>query len=253
MSENFDLVFGFPPPEFVPSRQNLGFLDQRLALDWVQRNIHAFGGDPAKVLLLGQSAGAWSVDNLITSMPHDPPFRAAMTMSGQYTFLSPGLLPSLPYLEGLLKGLNCTSSDPTAALDCLKDIPAADIREVIERAGLLFYPQVDNTTMIAHPIHARLTGKFASIPLITGTVQNEGSVNVFGQKNLTAYLQQNFGQFPSVYKAVQENYPKQPGESDSQVISRIFSDFYFLCVSLESSNSFWFLLFSPFPQKSKQE
>lgn len=178
-----------------------------------------------------------SVDNLITSMPHDPPFRAAITMSGQYSFLAPGLLPVLPYWQGLLEGLNCTSLSPTDAIDCVKKAPVAYIREVIERGGLLFYPQVDNSTMIAHPIRARMTGNFAKVPLITGTVANEGSVNVFGQNNLTAWLQQDFGQFPSVYQAILENYPKQPGESDAQVISRIFSDFYFLCVSLDVKSS----------------
>lgn len=48
------LVFGFPSsPELPLTGHNLGFLDQRLGLDWVQRNIAAFGGSPEKVTIFG--------------------------------------------------------------------------------------------------------------------------------------------------------------------------------------------------------
>src|ERR1700759_5032385 len=80
-------IYGFPGSPHLPfTENNLGFLDQRLALDWVQRNIHAFGGDPDKVTIFGESAGAASVDELLTTMPTNPPFRAAIMESGQTSF-----------------------------------------------------------------------------------------------------------------------------------------------------------------------
>jgi carboxylesterase type B len=75
-------VFGFPgSPELPKEDSNLGFLDQRAALEWARRNIKAFGGDPNKITILGQSAGGWSVDALLTSYTDNPPFHAAILQS----------------------------------------------------------------------------------------------------------------------------------------------------------------------------
>ncbi|KAJ5211372.1 hypothetical protein N7472_001511 [Penicillium cf. griseofulvum] len=66
-------VFGFPnSPDIDPSKQNLGLLDQRLAIVWVHQNIARFGGDQNRILLLGQSAGAASADIYSYAYPDDP-------------------------------------------------------------------------------------------------------------------------------------------------------------------------------------
>lgn len=79
-------IFGFPFASSLPD-QNLGLLDQRLAIQWVQQNIRAFGGNPEKMVLWGQSAGAVSVDFYGFTYAEDPIVKGLIMDSG-LSFLS---------------------------------------------------------------------------------------------------------------------------------------------------------------------
>ncbi|KAK7912696.1 hypothetical protein WMY93_012907 [Mugilogobius chulae] len=65
---------------------NYGFMDQILVLKWVKENVHLFGGDPAKVTIIGQSSGGTSVWTLMMSPLAKGLFRAAVDMSGSYVY-----------------------------------------------------------------------------------------------------------------------------------------------------------------------
>lgn len=59
-------VFGFPAfPNLPAHAKNPGLLDVRAAIEWVEKNIEAFGGDPTKITLFGESAGAAATDSYL--------------------------------------------------------------------------------------------------------------------------------------------------------------------------------------------
>ncbi|KAJ5100308.1 hypothetical protein N7456_006360 [Penicillium angulare] len=154
-------VFGFPNAKGLTD-QNAGFLDQRLAVEWVQENIAAFGGDPGRIALWGQSAGAGSVTAYPYAYPDDPIVTALIAESGGPTIIH--------------------NQDYTQKLDCVRAVPAQTLENALSYYGgngttpaLGFMPSVDNQTGFANWTERALEGKIAKTPLIIGSNTNEGA------------------------------------------------------------------------------
>ncbi|KAF1834105.1 alpha/beta-hydrolase [Decorospora gaudefroyi] len=227
-------VFGFPAsPELPLAERNLGFLDQRFALEWVQRNINAFGGDASKVTIFGESAGAFSIDALLTSFPKDssPPFRAAILQSGQYSYRAAPPASSIPAWYNLTATLGCPGVY-SSNLTCVQAANATTVQTAINVNSLIFNPVADNVTLVSNPAVSRLSGNIAHIPVLGGTTSQEGRVFQVGQTNVTAFLQNTFGRAAAaLIPAIEAAYPLGSNGliNAYDVISQIFTELIFQC------------------------
>jgi carboxylesterase type B len=227
-------VYGFPgSPQLPFKKQNLGLYDQRLAFDWVQRNIHAFGGDPKRVTIFGQSAGSASVDLHVLTMSKKPPFSAAICQSGTGVLYS-GL--QLANYSGswnaMVAGVKC--ADAKDVLACVRKVPRRVLTNAIERRALSFYPVIDNVTVLPHQETFRAKGKIAPIPILTGTTANEGRSFLVPYYNATSSVPY----LTSVWKLTEEQATLLAGlypigskyiSSAYEQMSQIQTDLSFTC------------------------
>ncbi|KAF2729963.1 alpha/beta-hydrolase, partial [Polyplosphaeria fusca] len=178
-------IFGFPGwPNPNVSEWNLGLLDQHLALQWVRDNINQFGGDPGKITLFGQSAGALSVEALVTLPPRFPmQFRGAIMESGAASF-APGFDTNGTYLNGASfaswnKTATSMGMDPasSATLRAIQGMDAMQLKNKIEELNLLFYAyKGDNaTTWVGNPRQRRAAHQISTVPILTGSNADEAS------------------------------------------------------------------------------
>ncbi|KAF2192475.1 lipase [Zopfia rhizophila CBS 207.26] len=189
VSMNYRLgMWGFlqSPQILAEGSSNAGLLDQRLALRWIQENIAAFGGDPTRVTVWGESAGAQSIALHLHSYGgrNDDLFHAAILESGGPVgaFLAPLAHYNAP-VENLTRTTGCwTASDKLA---CLRSLPSEQL--FAAQTSQVWNPIVDGDFLEAYPSASMDEGNFIKVPLITGANSDEGvSFSVRGLDNATA-------------------------------------------------------------------
>ncbi|KAF3399393.1 putative secreted lipase [Talaromyces pinophilus] len=192
-------AFGFLSGKEVAATgdTNLGLRDQRLAMEWVQANIGAFGGDPTRVTLAGFSAGSMSTfdHTIINNGEPNGLFRGVILASGSLLSAQPvDSVEAQGVYDDVVQHAGCAQSSST--LECLRVLNASTLLaassalsyEAFHQGGNPAYiPRPDNSSSFfsLSPDAAVAEGKYAKVPVLTGDSEDEGTLFALTLSNIT--------------------------------------------------------------------
>jgi len=214
---------------------NYGQLDQLAALNWVQRNIARFGGDPHQVTVAGQSSGALDICNLIASPLATGLFQRAILESGACV---DSIFPTSREIEAANSHFadHLGPNSQPASLAQLRALPAQQLLDAAAHDDDLdLEPAVDDHFLREQPAATFSLGHQLPIAILAGSTENE--VSIFASpivggsshrpQTLAAYhqfLDKRFGPLaPKVFDA----YPATTNAEVLRVFNTMFSDFDF--------------------------
>ena len=219
---------------------NYGILDQMMALDWIKKNIHAFGGNPEEITIGGESAGGISVNILLTSpLVKSNTFQRAIIQSGNiWPNATKDLQTAIDDSSSILRPLvNCST------VECLRNLTVDKILKVQTTIaskntfGTAATPVIDNYVLndIMDNIYAR--GNFQKVPLLVGSTTNETSLytcQIFHGSANTTQVQEYF---ESMYNStmitkIADIYgPISAFDNPLAYLNTVFSDSWLHCGS----------------------
>lgn len=206
-------VFGFlAHPELTkesPNKTsgNYALLDLLAGLKWVQENIKAFGGDPKKVTIAGQSAGAFAVNFLVASPLSKGLFHRAIAQSGGHVVT----LPLRPHID--LKTAESYGVEFGKGIQCntLADLRAKSANDILKATGSVTSPNVDGYVLPTSIPNIFKEGKQNDVPTIVGWNKDDKlmlkaqSADVFKEQ-----IKQRFGPLANEFHEV------YPADNDAQ-------------------------------------
>jgi para-nitrobenzyl esterase len=176
---------------------NYGIEDQQAALAWVRRNIKAFGGDPQRVTMFGESAGGLSSFTNLVSPTANGLFQRAIVESGAYMLTLPTLAQTEATGATFASAVGCNQPKPADVLACLRGLPVATIlaNQALTFIGLGPSPNVDGKVLTQSIGTALGSGQFNRVPLLHGSNHSEWNLFVAedfdlagGPVNATTYV-----------------------------------------------------------------
>ena len=189
---------------------NCGLLDQVAALKWVQENIESFGGDPNRVTIFGESAGALSVGSILAMPSAKGLFNQAILQSGAAR-LRLDLEKANEIAEAVLSELGIEKNE----LYKLESIPAEILLNIPNNHPLLsFVPVTDGVIIPEHPEKELSNGTAKDIPILIGTTLDEWRLFTFfdeawkrmDERGLLNLFEQTFGSlWPKIQRDLLEH------------------------------------------------
>ncbi|XP_076155267.1 fatty acyl-CoA hydrolase precursor, medium chain-like [Alosa pseudoharengus] len=153
---------------------NLGLLDQVAALEWVQKNIHSFGGDPSSVTIFGESAGGVSVSLLVLSPLSTGLFHRAIAESGTAGMVAIINADPVTSAKTVANVLNCEGTKPDQIVDCLMRVSAEDIIKLQQEHPEVLFGVVKDGYFLPKAVPDLLNShEFNKVPLINGVTNHE--------------------------------------------------------------------------------
>ncbi|KAL5085948.1 hypothetical protein Trisim1_009860 [Trichoderma cf. simile WF8] len=174
-------VFGFPGAPGQPA--NLGLRDQRVGVEWVRDNIAAFGGNPEKITIFGQSVGGEAVDFWAYAYEQDPIVSGIIAHSGNaFSFPFNTAATVENNWNTIVAGVNCTNEEDQLA--CVRQADWQNILAISETIRPLpsdnflrsishFAPFPDDEVVFSDYINRTTAGHFAKVPTMLGNTNNE--------------------------------------------------------------------------------
>ncbi|KZT04485.1 carboxylesterase from carbohydrate esterase [Laetiporus sulphureus 93-53] len=221
---------------------NFGIADQVAALDWVREYITAFGGDPNRITIFGQSAGAASVRALLASPPAIGKYAAAVPMSnlaGSDYATTYSLYYTIPeeiseVVYGILDETGCTVDN---ALECLR---AYDAYDLVNLSNVARFIVVDGTYITHTELPLNGSGTVANVHAMMGYMRDDGAafIGYPTTTNLTSALLAQY--LPTtVVKEMLFEVPTGPNATYNvfNVTARVATDIEFRCLDQATAYS----------------
>lgn len=233
---------------------NYGLLDLIAALRWVNENISSFGGDPSRVMIFGESAGAFNTCALLASPLAAGLFSSALMQSGICS--EPTLSYRLEQGKELAQKLGCGDAADVAA--CLRQVPAETLAQQTDVTDLLatgssmpemdvsnpstmvaFGPTVDGYVLPLSPLEALSQGKHNKVPFAVGSNENEADIFIGMTTPLTCRGYEDIVRenMPAVADQVLEWYPCLSYLTPRLALSDVMTDLIFTCSARQAARA----------------